>query len=151
MNSIFNTTEIQALQERISQLTPDSNAQWGKMDAAQMCAHCSSVLDVNAGVIEEKKPSIMVKLMKPMIRKVVFGEKPYPKNSPTSPQFKVTDQKDFETEKANLLDRLHYFTASENRDRVVNHPSKVFGKLSEQQKGWSQYKHLHHHLEQFGV
>lgn len=151
MKSIFNHSEQEELKSRLDLLKSDADKEWGKMTAAQMCAHCSSVLDVNAGREEEAKPSFMIKLMKPMIKKIVFGEKPYKKNNPTSPQFVIKDSKDFETEKNKLVQCFEFYTNPANKENIVSHPSKLFGQVSEAEKGWAMYKHLDHHLQQFGV
>jgi len=151
MKSIFNSSEQSELKERLSLLNANAQSEWGKMNVAQMCRHCALALDMNAGKIEEEKPNLMAKLLKPMIKKVVFGEKPYRKNSPTSPQFVVKDELDFNKEYENLVATFDYYTNAQNKEAIVAQPSKLFGQLSESEKGWAMYKHLDHHLQQFGV
>lgn len=151
MKSIFNQSEQQEIVSRIYKLSENSSPHWGKMTAGQMCLHCATVLDVHAGVIKEDKPPFFVKLLRPMMRKVIFGDKAYPKNSPTSSQFKMLEETDFHSGKQKLLDSLDYFTNPENKEKIIEHPSRVFGKLTEEEKGWAQYKHINHHLKQFGV
>jgi hypothetical protein len=110
------------------------------MSAAQMFSHCAEILEVANGR-DLKNTPLIAKLFKGMIRKMVVNEKPYPKNTKTHPQYRQTTDKDFETEKKRLLLAL---------DKLqIIHP--LFGRMSRQEKGWSMYKHLDHHLTQFCV
>lgn len=59
----------------------------GKMNAAQMLAHCCEIQDVANGK-DLKGTPFLVKLFKNIVRKTVVGEKPYKKNSPTHPNTK---------------------------------------------------------------
>ena len=78
---------------------------------------------------------------------MVTGPKPYPKNSKTHPQYLQTAPKDFQPEKEHLLKALQNMV--ETKDQQVKHA--MFGVLSSDEKGWAMYKHLDHHLTQFGV
>jgi len=116
------------------------------MSAAQMLAHCAEILEVANGESLENTP-FLAKLFKGMIRSMVVGEKPYPRNTKTHPQYKQTAEREFETEKLRLLGALTQFKEEEGLSR--EHP--LFGAMSLEEKGWSMYKHLDHHLSQFGV
>ena len=41
MKNLFEKAEVESAIERINKLSPESKALWGKMDAAQMFAHCN--------------------------------------------------------------------------------------------------------------
>ena len=150
MKSIFDEETYTECIARIDKLTTDTQPQWGKMNAAQMLAHCCEIQDVANGK-DLKGTPFLVKLFKNMVRKTVVGEKPYKKNSPTHPQYRMADsQRDFDTEKNRLLTEMDKFY---NEDPAVLaqlvHP--LFGKMTREEKGWAMYKHLNHHLDQFGV
>ncbi len=151
MNSLFQPDHAKQLIERLESLEEHSTPQWGKMNAAQMLEHCALALDVNAGKVEEKEPSFMVKLMKPLIKSAVFGPKPYRKNSPTNPQFKVSNAVEFQDAKQHFVDSFNYFTHPENKEVILSVPSKLFGLLTEEQKGFAQFKHINYHFNQFGL
>ena len=53
MKSVLDPNPHQELQQRLNQLTPESQRRWGKMDVAQMMAHVSNVLEIAVG---DKKP-----------------------------------------------------------------------------------------------
>ena len=135
--------------DRIEKLTPATRPAWGTMNAAQMMAHCAEVQEVLNGKPLENTP-LMARLFKGKIRKMVVNEKPYPKNSRTHPQYVVTDERSFEVEKQRLLKAIeHTATMPEAERRRLSHP--LFGPMTDEELGWSAYKHLDHHLSQFGV
>ena len=88
--------------------------------------------------------------MKTLIKPGTVGENPYPKNGKTAPQFIIKDRRDFELEKQKLVDYLQK-THNLGAEHFEGMESHSFGKLT--QKEWSNlfYKHLDHHLTQFGV
>ena len=144
--SLYDPEVYRETTERISRLSTETKPQWGKMDVAQMMAHNTEILDVFNGKPLLNTP-FLAKLFKGMIKRMVVGEKPYPKNSKTHPQYIKTGEKDFSTEKQNLLNALNKMRESEGEK--IEHA--LFGVLNTDEKGWSLYKHLDHHLTQFGV
>lgn len=69
---------------------------------------------------------------------------------PTIPDILITSQKDFETEKENLKEKLIIFQ-KKGPTACTERPHPFFGKLTPEQWGKGIYKHLDHHLQQFGV
>ena len=144
--SLFSPDVLDACLQRIERLTADTQPQWGSMSAAQMMAHCAEVQEVANGKGLVGTP-IFVKLFAKMVRNMETNDKPYPRNSRTHPQSVPHQEQDFEVEKLRLLAALHSFVDAgpiEGR-----HP--LFGRMSAHERGWSGYKHLDHHLTQFGV
>lgn len=150
MNNIFDLRETNALVDRINKLNPSSKALWGKMSVDQMLAHCNVPYEMAFENIHPKPNSFKKMLLKLFVKPTVVSEKPYKKNSRTAPEFLVTDAKVFEEEKERLID---YLNKTQNLGAVYfdNRESHAFGKLTRQE--WSNmfYKHLDHHLNQFGV
>ncbi len=132
--------------ERIGALEPDSQAMWGKMNVAQMLAHCAEVLEVSNGK-ELKGTPWFFRLIGPWIKRMITNDKPYPRNSPTHQQYIMTGAKDFEHERARLLAVLEALRAA--GPQAFRHP--IFGQMTAEEVGWSGYRHLDHHLQQFGV
>ena len=150
MKSIFDEDIYNECLARIDKLTVDTQPQWGKMSAAQMLAHCSEIQDVSNGK-ELKGTPFLVKLFKNMVRKMVVGPKPYKKNSPTHPQYRMEgSQCDFDIEKNRLLTEMDKFY-NEDPEILAQIIHPLFGKMTRDEKGWTIYKHLDHHLGQFGV
>ena len=132
---------------RIEALTPETQPHWGTMSVGQMVSHCAEIQEVANGKPLEGTPWY-VKLLGGFIRKMVVSDKPYPKGTRTHPQYLQTADKDFETEKARLLAALEAFRAAEHGPATRH---ALFGEMSHDEKGWASYKHLDHHLTQFGV
>ncbi len=131
---------------RIQALEPDAAPEWGEMNVAQMLAHCVEVQKVmNDGPLEGTP--WYIRLAGPLVKRLVLAGGAFPKNVATHPQYDVDPDRDFETEKRRLLDALEAFRA---RGRAgIDHP--IFGRLTPEETGWGAYKHLDHHLTQFGV
>lgn len=149
MNSIYDKASNDTMIARINKLTPESKAVWGKMDAAQMCKHCTLAIDVAFGKMDLKINFIFRLLGKMLKRKVFYGGE-LKKNSPTAKEFIITDEIDLEKAKANLISNISRF-ASEGKSAIktMNHP--FWGKMTYEDWDALIWKHTDHHLKQFGV
>ena len=139
--NIFDKNVTQGLIARINQLKADSQPKWGKMTAPQMLAHCNVTYEM---VYTEKF------ILKLFVKNIVVSEKPYKRNSQTAPAFLITDTRDFEIERKRLIDYLNQ-TQALGAKSFDNKDSNSFGKLSIEEWNNMFYKHLDHHLTQFGV
>ena len=149
MKSIYEASTLRELTQRIDLLKPDTQRQWGKMDVGQMMAHCSAALEISLGD-KPLKRSLMGILIGGFARKVITDEKPFKQNMPTVGEFIVRDAREFDKERQRLkvlLTRMSQggMKGMENR----KHP--FFGPLTPMEWSNSQFKHLDHHLRQFGV
>ena len=149
-SGLHETERYEDCLERIDRLRPETIPQWGSMDAAQMLSHCAEVQEVSNGSKELRDTPLMIKLFKGVIRKMVLSDKPYPKSTRTHPQYIQRSQKDFEAEKQRLVASLDVFRKMDSAAAESSaHP--LFGKLTLEEKGFLTYRHLDHHLTQFGV
>lgn len=150
MKSIFNIDDVSEVITRINNLNNSTQAQWGKMNVSQMLAHCSVAYDM-AYTNKYPKPGAFKRFMlKLFVKNAVVGPKPYPKNGRTAPEFIIADQRDFETEKKRLIENLKK-TQELGNDHFHNKESHSFGPLTKDEWNTLFYKHLDHHLTQFGV
>lgn len=150
MKNIFDTNETEIVIDRINNLSPTTRPLWGKMSSDQMLAHCNVTYEM---AFEDKhpKPNSFTKFMlKIFVKNAVVGDKPYKKNSRTAPQFLITNARNFVEEKARLTDYLKK-TESLGENHFDGMESHSFGKLTKQEWNTMFYKHLDHHLNQFGV
>lgn len=137
--------------ERINNLTPESQRQWGKMDVSKMLAHCCVTYEMIYEPGKHPKPNFVFGLiLRYFVKGVVTGEKPFKKNNPTGPQFIIRSDRDFETEKARLIGFIQKTQELGEAD-FNGKPSASFGVLTSTEWSNSFYKHLDHHLSQFGV
>lgn len=148
IKSLLDTEVFEESLKRINKLTPETQPQWGKMSVAQMLAHCTEIQDVCNGK-ELKNTPFLLKLFKGVIKKMVVNNKPYKHSTPTHPQYKQKEQKNFEEQKSRLINSLETFMALHKAGNNQKH--SFFGVMTWEEKGWAMFKHLNHHLGQFGV
>ncbi|HLV15414.1 MAG TPA: DUF1569 domain-containing protein [Xanthomarina sp.] len=150
MNSLFNTESQEYILTRINNLNEKSQAKWGKMNVNQMLAHCQKPLEVANGNLQlNTKISFPKKLMFKLFKPLMYNDKPWQKNLGTVREFRIADTKEFTIEKSKLIDALNEFSKKQDNTNWPLHP--LFGKFNTDQWGKMQYKHLDHHLTQFGV
>ena len=148
MKTLFDAADRSALVARINALDAAAARQWGKMDPAQMLCHCGRALETATGD-RPMKQKLIGKILAPLVRKSALGEKPFGKSSPTDPTFVVADTRDFAAEKARLLSLIDRF-AQRDAAAVGKETHAFFGKLTGEEWGELMYKHIDHHLRQFG-
>lgn len=148
MKSIFNKEEAENLISRAKSITANSLPLWGSMNSTEMFYHCNftnkQILD---GEMDKRKTTF-----KDFSRKIfaLYFLKQFPKNikglKRNDAKGKVS-QEEFEKEKeefSNLVRRYY----QHKKEISVRHP--VFGNLSKKEWGLAVWKHLDHHLRQFG-
>jgi hypothetical protein len=149
MNSLFSKEHAEALVQRIEQLNPESQPKWGKMNVAQMLAHCSSTMEV-ARDQKQLKRLFIGYILGGMMKKHFYDDMPVKKNSPTHPTFIHSSTREFAAEKERLIQHLRAFQAG-GPEKCTRQPHAFFGRLNEEQWSKGMYKHTDHHLQQFGV
>lgn len=150
MKSIFDPKDVQDTIARINALKPDSRPQWGKMSVDQMLAHCNAIYEVAHENIHPRPGFIKKFLLKIFVKPMVVGPRPYPRNSRTAPEFLIKDKREFDKEKDRLIAYLKK-TEELGSEYFNNRDYPNFGKLKTNEWNVLFYKHLDHHLTQFGV
>ncbi|MDB5014463.1 MAG: hypothetical protein JWQ25_2665 [Daejeonella sp.] len=148
--NIFEKEVSETIIQRINNLTVNSQPKWGKMNVAQMLAHCNVTYEL---VYEDKhpKPNFLLKfILKTFVKKIVVSETPFKHNEKTAPMFLITDSRDFEAEKERLINHINK-TQELGISYFDNKLSHSFGVLNTTEWNNMFYKHLNHHLTQFGV
>ncbi len=148
MQTLFDATTDAQLISRVEALHKDSQPLWGKMSVAQMLAHCQSFFELYFGELKLKQ-SIIGRLFGNMAKKRLLTEKPMSKNLPTAKEFIVNDKRDFTIEREKIISWLNRFAKEGKAVSPPIHP--FFGQLTAEEWGKLAYKHLDHHLQQFGV
>lgn len=147
VKNLFNPAVKQEIIDRINKLTPQTNPQWGKMNVAQMLAHVQKPIGIALGT-HLPKGSFLLRLIGPLFKSKLWDEKPYKHSLPTDPTFVMTgEEKDFEKEKSVLLNMINSFS----KETIVSEKHPVFGKITKDNWSKASWKHLDHHLKQFGV
>lgn len=137
---------------RIHQLSPQSQRQWGTMSIEQMMVHCSDQIRVCLGTKAFKNRSSWFTRN---VAKWIGMNLPLdlPKNMRTFKEINptmgvMTATSTFEADKNLLLTEIQNMELKADDFKFV-HP--MLGKLSKSEVTKLTYKHLDHHLKQFGV
>ena len=149
MKSLFTEAAYAEILERLEKLSPESQSQWGKMNVAQMLAHCQEPLKVPLEKITLKPPNAIMKILFSFFKKSLYDDKPWKQGLLTSKEFKIVDERNFQEEKENLKSLLAEFYAEKDKTKWPPHP--FCGLFTTDQWGKMQYKHLDHHFRQFGA
>ncbi len=149
MKSLFDKPAYEEILTRMTKLTDEHQAQWGKMNVSQMLAHCCQPFKV--ALSEKKLPRAFIGILFGwMVKGKLSDNTPYKQGLPTAPNFVIKDEREFFPEKTKLIDLINEFH-TKGPDRVGLFPHPFFGRMSKEAWGKSMYKHLDHHLRQFGA
>ena len=149
MKTLFEPTAYAEILRRLDSIHAGSPRQWGKMSVSQMVEHAARTLEMASGKVPRTQLPIG-KVLSWAFRKNFVGPKPFPRNSPTGPFAIVKDEPELQAARARLkalLGELHVMGEAHCDGNVHS----FFGKLSGREWGITQYKHLDHHLRQFGA
>lgn len=149
MKSIYEPSALSEILSRIDTLSPSHRAEWGKMTASQMLAHCNETMKVVTDQTVTSR-TLLGMLIGRFFRAEYLGEKPLRRNSPTHPSFLVTGERDFTKEKELLVKLVKQFSEG-GEAKCTKQEHSFFGPFTPAEWGISTYKHLDHHLQQFGV
>ena len=153
MKDLFDPILVEETKQRILQLRPESERQWGSMALAQTLAHCTSGVEMAMGIMHAKRAPFPASLLGLLIKPLVFrDDKPIRRNSPSAPELFPADSTkcEFTSERARLIAAIESF-ASQGPMGCSRYPHPFFGPLKPQQWAILMYKHVDHHLRQFGV
>jgi hypothetical protein len=150
MKHLFDAARVEEVQTRMAQLRPESAALWGMMNPAQALAHCALALEWAVG--DRIPPRMWLgRIMGRMVKPMVLGnDAPMRRNSPTAKDLVVQDARDLGTERERLRGLIDRFAAA-GPAGCTTHPHSFFGRLTPEQWATLMYKHLDHHLRQFGA
>ena len=149
MKSIFNKENNNELIEMINKLTPDTKRQWGKMNVSQMLAHCIVAFRIALGEQKLKRAFIGI-LFGRLARRMLVNDKSFKKSLATAKEFIINGDKNFDEEKLKLISYVNRF-ADEGENILTKEAHPFFGKLTTTEWDGLMWKHLDHHLRQFGV
>ena len=150
MKSLFDAATTSEIKNRIARLEPGSQRQWGKMTAAQAMAHCATAMEWAVG--DSFAPRMLVgRIVGPLVKaKVLKDEAPLRRNTPTAKSLVVTNERDLGNERQRLCALIDRFSEG-GPQRCTKRAHTFFGPLTPEEWARLMYKHLDHHLRQFGV
>ncbi len=147
MRSIWNPSDCRELDERVRRLTPEHAARWGRMSAAQMVVHLSSSLRMASGELAVAPKHLPLRY--PPLKQLALYWLPIPKNLPTAPELIARAPGEWSSELRDLCAQLEAVVRRGPGGVAAIHPA--FGRMTA--KGWGVlvYRHMDHHLRQFGA
>jgi hypothetical protein len=149
VDSLFDPAGLASMLARIDSLRADSPRAFGTMSIGQMLAHCQCPLRVATGELPLKRSLVGI-LFGRLAKKKLLAPEPWKPGLPTAPEFRITDARDFATEKPALRALVERFgKAGPGGLTKAAHP--FFGPLTVEEWQALQWKHLDHHLRQFGA
>jgi Protein of unknown function (DUF1569) len=141
------------LRRRVETLRADGLPRWGRFTAPQMVRHITDALRMATGELAvASRPTPFVFRHAPFKQLMIYVL-PIPRGLPTVPELLArtpgAKSSEWEADRAAFLAALDRFGARNGDESWPAHPA--FGPLTA--KGWGalQYRHLNHHLRQFGV
>ena len=150
MKNLLDETVKQETLRRIDSLSPQSQAQWGKMNVNQSLRHMAMAFDISSGVLD---PTLerAAPMPKWLLKFFLLNAKPPKERAETFKEINMVknnvNPEEFEREKAGLKNAIMSFSRS-GKFIPVN---KFAGKFSADDWGKLNYNHTDHHLRQFGV
>ena len=149
MKNLFEASAVEEIERRLGGLQSGAQRLWGTMNPAQALAHCNIAMEVATGERVVKR-LFLGRILGPLFRGKFLGEEPFMRNSPTNPAFVVSEARDFAAEKERLLKLTRQF-ADGGPEKCTANPHSFFGTLTPAEWARAMYKHLDHHLRQFGA
>lgn len=144
MKSIWDDSARGELLARFGKLRPDQKPHWGKLDVYGMMAHVCDPMRAAMGEMEvAEKPT---PFKNPIMRWLIIYIAPWPKGAPTAPEFLVGRAQDVTSGITALQAAMTRFASC-----AEPRPHPAFGKLSRKDWGCLTWRHMDHHLRQFGV
>ena len=149
MKNLFERETVDEVIARVQTLQPTTQRHWGKMDVAQMMAHCAAALDMASGKLKLQRV-LIGRLLGPFFKPIYTNEKRFAQNYPTDKKLLIADERDFSREKERLKGCIQAFHDGGEAE-CTQSPHPFFGNLSPGDWSRGMYKHLDHHLRQFGA
>jgi hypothetical protein len=145
--SLFDPKEREELRRRMESIRPDARPLWGKMNAGQMLAHVNASLRMALGDLPTKPKRTPI--ANPLARWLLIYKLKWPAGTPTAPELLATPPGEWAADLARFRELLERNGGRDPAGEWPRHPA--FGKLTGRQWGDLGWKHLDHHLRQFGA
>ena len=147
MHTVWNENDRRSLLERMEQVSPPRTPRWGTMNAEQMVKHVTAQLEMALGELDVKPRSSW--LGRWPMRSLLIYWLPWPKGAPTARELIQFSSSHWDETRAGFKQAFDRVTARGPQGEFTPHP--FFGKLSTRAWGVLMYRHLDHHLRQFGL
>jgi hypothetical protein len=146
--TVFDAAAREALLKRVMLVQTGTQPKWGQMNSVKMLRHLSASFEMALGELPcAPKPGPMKNWLAHWL--VIDSPIPWPKGAPTAPEIISQPTAGVEEEQQRVRVCLERIAARGDAGTYADHPA--FGKLSSAQWGRLIWRHVDHHLWQFGV
>ena len=151
VRSLFDGAARAELLTRLEQVSPESPARWGNMSATDMAAHLNDTFRMASGELPTMRPpGRLIQLLRvPPINYLAACFLPFGRGMRTAPELIARQPERWEAEIRTLRSHLEDFGKCFATRPMVDHP--FFGRLPRHVWGVLGYRHIAHHLRQFGA
>lgn len=152
MTTLLDPRARAQLRARLDALAADTPARWGRMQAPQMLAHCADWMRMATGELPVRLvgPGVVrAPLVRSLVQWLVLEVVQLPRSSPTAPELVARGAGSVEAERTALLEAIERFARTAPDGAGPAHP--LLGAMTVSAWGRLAWKHLDHHLRQFGV
>ena len=147
MKTLWDESSRHELKDRLGHLQGDAQARWGRMNAPQMLKHVVSAMQMANGELETAPKNLPIRF--PPLKQLMIYWLPWPQGAPTAPELLNQEPGEWAEGIAQLRAQIDGFGARDRNATWPIHPA--FGKLTPKAWGVLTYRHIDHHLRQFGV
>jgi hypothetical protein len=147
MKSIWQEETQRELHDRVGRLAWDGRAAWGRFTAPKMVCHLADSLKMAMGDLKVAPKALPIRY--PPLKQFIVYLAPFPKGMPTAPELLAREPREWAADVADLQALLDRAASARTTDTWPEHPA--FGKLSTRGWGVLIFRHMDHHLKQFGA
>jgi hypothetical protein len=147
MKSIWQDQDRQEIHDRVGRVAWDRSAAWGKFTAPKMICHLADSLKMAMGDLPVAPKRLPIRY--PPLKQLIIYVAPFPKGAPTAPELLARAPREWANDVTDVQMLLARAGSARTTDTWPEHPA--FGKLSKRAWGVLIYRHMDHHLKQFGA
>jgi hypothetical protein len=139
----------ESILNRLADLTPNHSRRWGRMEPVQLLPHLATALRMALGEkkLEGSRPG---RIRGVVWRHLAIHRLPWPEGKiPSPPGAFNTPSLGWERDREIVVGLIERFAKAPSETLGADHPT--FGRMRPQDWDVLQYRHLDHHLRQFGV
>jgi hypothetical protein len=144
--TLSNARDRDELLSRLDRLTPNAHPAWGTMTALQMLAHVADWMLMASGDLATGARQSLLQYAP--LKQIAIYWLPFPRGVPTAPELLKRKPSEWATERTLVRERVQSFGIA-LKSPSPKHP--VFGEMTPRAWGVFGYRHMDHHLRQFGV
>jgi hypothetical protein len=145
MPTIYDPVRRQELLDRLARLTPDRRPAWGRFTAPKMVLHLIESLRLATGELAVAPRYLPLRAI---TKRIAIHWIPWPKGAKTAPELLAGVPGTWETDLATLRGRIAALPVPSETEPLPEHP--LFGAMTKHDWGVLLYRHVDHHLTQFG-